>query len=556
MVDSNEPQHFDRISLFASTRRLSRRQLLRCGVALGLSAPLFGAPLIACRGTGETGPTTVVPGQTPAPTSKPSPIATQTVAKRGGSIKVGITVDALTFDPHNYKATTDLQIDNLLYDTLVGIDPSTFELIPRLALRWDRTSETTWRLELRRNVKFTDGTPFNAEAVKFNIDRARNASRSQSYVASIKSVDIVDDFTIDIHTDGPYAPLMRNLSVPIVSIVSPTAAQASEDALVEKPIGTGPFLLKEWIPRERIVIVRNPDYWGEPALLDEITFFPIPDDSTRLTSYQAGDIDVIINPPLEAAEVLKQDPNTQMSLQPATRTVWLGFNVGDQTLQNEKLRQAIAKGVDRHLLVATITMDLMRQAVGLVPPEILKPSFELPHPFDMNSAKQLLADAGYSSGLKLNFWTPQGRYPKDRQIAEAIQQQLNAIGIETELSVIEWGPYLDSLTRHEQQMYLIGWGFSSGDPDGGLRQIAWSKSSFNYTNLQDPEVDAALETASREFNPERRAQMYNDLQLKLLESASFIPIYHTNTLVGSRKRIKNFIVNQLEMFDLKQTYLT
>lgn len=466
---------------------------------------------------------------------------------------MGIGVDALTFDPHNYAATTDLQIATLVYDTLIGTDPATFELVPRLATAWEAVDDTTWRFTLREDAVFSDGTPFNAEAVLFNIERGLASERAATYLGAVASVNVVNDFTVDILTNGPSAALTRNLSVAILSMVSPAAAQASDDYLVANPVGTGPYLLQEWVPRERIVVVRNPDYWGEPVLLDEATFFPITDDSTRLTSYQAGDIDVMINPPLEAVATLEADPESVVTLSPVTRTVWLGFNVQDEALRNEQLRQAIAAAVDRPLLTDTVTEGLMRPAVGLVPPEVLEPSFELPLPYDPAAAQELLAEAGYADGLTLQFWTPQGRYPKDRAVAEAIQGMLSEVGITVELSVVEWGPYNESLANHEQQLYLIGWGFASGDPDGGLRQIAYSTSIFNYTNVQDEAVDGAIDTAAQELDPTVRAKMYNDLQEQLLQRADYIPIYHNNVIVVAKQSVQNFIVNPLEMFDLSTT---
>ena len=390
-------------------------------------------------------------------------------------------------------------MDNLIYDTLVGTDPKTLDLVPRLATKWESVNDTTWRLTLRTGVKFTDGTDFNADAVKFNLDRAQQAARAKSYAAPIKSVSVVDPSTVELLTDGPNAATMRNLSVPILSMVSPKAAQSSADALVNKPVGTGPFMLKDWTPKQQIVLVRNTDYWGSKPPLDQITFLPIPDDATRLSAYQAGNVDVIISPPLETVKSLKSDGKSDVTLAPASRTVWFGFNVGDDTLKNEKLRAALAMAIDRKLLVSTVAESLVRPAVGLIPPEVVKPNFDLPDTFDLAAAKKMLSDSGAPSGLKLKFWTPQGRYPKDKEIAEAIQQELADLGVTADLSVIEWGAYLDSLARHEQQLYLIGWGFTSGDADAGMRQIAYSSSTFDYTNIQDPAVDKAIDQAVQEL---------------------------------------------------------
>ncbi|MBI4278580.1 MAG: hypothetical protein HY660_09000, partial [Armatimonadetes bacterium] len=190
--------------------------------------------------------------------SQAAPAAPQ----RGGTVTIAVGTDALTLDPHNYLATTDIVVDNMIFDTLVSFDLN-MKIRPRLALRWLYLGPTSWRFELRKDVKFSDGTPFNAQAAKVSLERAARSPRAAAFVGFIKQVDIVNEHTIVIQTNRPFAPVLNHLTSAVGGLMAPSSLGKPADDIKRQPVGTGPYMLREWIPNQRLVIVPNPTYWGD-----------------------------------------------------------------------------------------------------------------------------------------------------------------------------------------------------------------------------------------------------------------------------------------------------
>ena len=469
-----------------------------------------------------------------------------------GVLKFGIGVDATILDPHNYKAVTDLLVINLIYENLVTFDVN-MKLVPALATSWVAIDDTSFRFMLRKGVKFHDGTPFKAEAVKINIDRMKDAPRSRAYFGIIESATIEDDYTIVVKLKRPYAPFLKNLCHPAGGMISPNAIEKYRKELGHHPVGTGRFKLSEWRPKEKLVLVRNEDYWGEKAKLEKFIYIPIPEEGTRAMAFESGEIDVISDPLPHRIADFKANKNITVTTGPATRMVWVGFNTGDKVLKNVKLRQAIGHAINRDEIVKYVIEGLAINAQQIIPGIIEE--FDKKYNFDYNpkKAKKLLKEAGYPKGLELNLWTPEGRYLKDRQIAEAVQAQLGKIGIKTKLRVMEWGAYLDSLFRHEQQLYIIGWGFSTGDPDAPLRSCFFSTEKFNFSNYQNSNMDALLDKGVSELDPNKRHSIYEDIQQLLIDEAVMIPIYHKLNIYATSKKVKNFYPHPMELIEISET---
>jgi len=476
--------------------------------------------------------------------------------QRGGRIVISVGTDVLTFDPHNYRATTDLIVDRLIYDTLVTLDMQ-MRLRPGLAVRWLNLGPTAWRFELRRGVTFSDGTPVNARAVKISLERAAKAPRAAGFVGAITQVDVVDDYTVVINTGRQFAPLLNHLTSPVAGIISPAALDRFREQIDRNPVGSGPFLLKEWIPNQRVVLVRNPGYWGRAPYLDEVVFRPIGEESTRYLAFRGGEVDVLSDPPPHLLAQLRRDPTVEVLLSPATRDFRIGFTVTHPVLQDVRVRRAIALAIDRASLVKFVAEGLAREAeCGIIPPELMRTNPCVNVEYDLNKARAALAEAGKADGFDLDLWTPEGRYLRDKAIAEAIQQQLAKVGIRTRLRVLEWGAYLNALGRHEAQAFIIGWGFTTGDPATAMRQNFWSRSAFNYSNYQNPDLDRMLDDAEAEFNPARRAQLYQRMtEILLVRDIVGKEIYHKNNIYAVRRRVHNFGAHPLELVELSETWV-
>lgn len=473
-------------------------------------------------------------------------------AAEKGVLKFGIGVDATTLDPHNYKATNDLLVAHLIFENLATFDLN-MNVVPVLATSWENLDDTTWRFKLRKGVKFHDGTPFNAQVAKMNIERMKAAPRGKPYFGMIESVTAEDDYTILIKTNRPFAPFLKNLCIPVGGMMSPKAIEKYGKEIGSHPVGTGPFKLQDWRPKDKLVLVKNDAYWGEKAKLNQFVYRPIPEEGTRAMAFESGEIDVISDPLPHRIADFKANKNINVTTGPATRMVWLGFNTGDKVLKNVKLRQAIAHAVNREEIVKYVVEGLAIDAQQIIPGIIEEFSEKYNFAYDPQKAKKLLAEAGYPNGLELNLWSPEGRYLKDRQIAEAAQAQLAQVGIKANLRVMEWGAYLDALFRHEQQLYIIGWGFSTGDPDAALRGCFYSTSKFNFSNYKNPKMDELLDKGVSTLDPKKRHVIYKDLQQLLIDEAVMIPIYHKLNIYATSNRVKNFHPHPMELIEISET---
>jgi len=472
-------------------------------------------------------------------------------------VTIALGTDALTLDPHNYRAATDLIVDTMIYDTLVRFDEQ-LRIHPSLALSWLELLPTSWRFDLRPGIKFTDGTPLNGRAVKLSLERAAVAPRGSGFLGIIDHVDVVTDAQVVVHLKRPFAPLLRALATPIGSIVSPTLLQSNAQDINTHGIGTGPFMLDSWIPNQQLRLVRNPGYWGPRPYLDAVIIRPISDDTTRFLAFKGGQVDVISNPPTNLVQQIRADPRLALQVSPSSRDVRVAFTVTNAPFDNVKVRQALVMAINREPIVKFVLNGLGRDAkCGMVPPEVMTTSPCADLPYDVAKAKQLLAEAGYPNGLSTELWTPEGRYLGDRQIAEAVQQQLQQINVRVRVKVWEWGAYLSALSRHEGPMFIIGWGWTTGDPAQAMQQDFASKDASNFANYSNPEFDRMLQEAAAIDNPTARQRMYSQMESMLLvRDAVAKEIYYTLNIYGTNRRVHDFVATPIELLDVSRTWVS
>jgi peptide/nickel transport system substrate-binding protein len=469
------------------------------------------------------------------------------------ALRVAMGTDANTFDPHNFRSGYDLLLDDLIYDTLVGIDAD-MKLYPRLASSWRQVDDRTWVFSLRRGVKFHDGTDFNAEAVRVNFERASKALKAQTYYNVIERVTALDDFTVQFRLQRAFAPFLTNLAIPVGGVISPTALQRYGDGIVRNPVGTGPYRLREWVPSDRVVLTQNETYWGPKPSLQQVVFRPIPEEGTRFLAIAGAEVDAIINPPAHLIRSLRSHPDYHVLVSPQARTLWLGFNFDDGVLKDRRVRQAVAAAVNRGALVEQVLEGLVREAsTGVVPPEVLRTSPAVSQAFNPDSARRLLREAGYGGGLELRLWTPEGRYFGDRRVAEVVQEQLRAVGINAQMRVWEYGAYVGSLFRHEQQLWIIGWGFTA-HPDAMFRAAFHSKGEANWTAYRNSQFDRLVDDAPAIIDQREMARAYRSIQRLLIqEDVAMVPIYHATNIYVVRRYVEDFRPHPLELLDLRTT---
>ncbi|KJS84363.1 MAG: peptide ABC transporter substrate-binding protein [Peptococcaceae bacterium BICA1-8] len=475
--------------------------------------------------------------------------------------------DSVGLDPANVTDGESFYVSRNITDTLVDYEDDNTNIIPGLAKTWGPKDKDglIWTFNLREGVKFHDGTPLNAEAVKFNFDRwmfEDNAYRFEGeafeywgymfggYPGVVKEVRAVDELTVEVELTQPFAPFINNLGMPCFGISSPDAIKKYGKDFFKNPVGTGPFKFVEWLKDDKIVLEKNGDYWGEGPKLDKLIFRAIPDNSARLMELQAGTIDIMIGLSPEDSTIVEQDSNLQLLHRPSMNVGYLALHNEKEPFDNVLVRRALNHAIDKKALIDAFYAGLAKPAKNPLPPSLWGYNDAVQdYEYDPAKAKALLAEAGYPNGFKTELWAmPVARpyMPQPKEIATAMQQQFAAIGVEAEIVTMDWGTYLEKGEFGEHSMYLIGWNGDNGDPDNFLyvlldKDNAKVGSAGNFAFYKSDKVHDMLIAAQKETDQAKRAKLYEEAQVIIHEDAPWIPLVHSTPPIAAKKSVKNFI---------------
>ena len=486
--------------------------------------------------------------------------------QRGGTLVFALGIPVTTTDPGIGSGSLVQTIRKVMYESLVWMTEEG-EIKPLLAVSWMlSTDKKTWTFKLRQGVKFHDGTPFNAAAVKATFDRLLDPAQAlprRAEFSWVRSVEAVDDTTVRIITEAPYGPTLRTLAMDSGSIISPTALQKYGKDIGWHPVGTGPYKFESRVPEESVTLVRYDDYWGGPRYLDRIEFRTVREDATRVAMLEAGEAQVVVNVPGTEVARLQKDPRLRVRLDPSTRVAHIGFNVHRAPFDKIKVRQALNYAVNRSAIVQGVLQEIGIPAKSILAPATWGYHDVNMYPYDPNTAKRLLAEAGYPNGFETVLWTPEGRYFMDRQTAVAVQGQFQAVGVRTEIKVIDWATYLQVLRRpletNETPMYLLGW--ESGTADAAIlldivfRSEAAPPKAWNTMFYKNPKVDEHIEAGRRETDETKRARIYSELQRIVMSDAPWIPLYVYKQTTGMQANVEGVSVLATEVLLLRDAWL-
>src|SRR5882672_6833861 len=401
-----------------------RRHLSRRGFLLGFSALSGGLALSAACGQ---------PAAPAKPADAAKPAASGEAPKKGGTMRVGFYVEAATMDPHLSGSKIDRQVYHNVFEPLVTLDVK-LGIKPGLAESWQQPDPKTVIFKLRRGVKFHDGTDFNAEAVKFNFNRMKTEAKSvrKGEVASIDTVDVVDAYTVRLNLKRPDAALLATLTDRAGMMVSPKTAQERGAELERnaKGAGTGPFVFVEWVKDDRLIIRRNDNYWNKQGgpYLEQIRYRPIPDDTVKLQSLLAGEIQVMDYVQPRDVAAVKADRNVVVLDVPSLTDFAYQLNHTKPPFDNKALRQAVAYSLDLEQIVKGVWLNVGVPANGPIPPTSW--AYDRSIPFikrDLAKVKAKLAEGGKAGGFTFTMTT--NNIPINVQEAEVIQAQLAEAGI-------------------------------------------------------------------------------------------------------------------------------
>jgi len=482
-----------------------------------LAISLFG--ITACSKGGGT-----------APPEPAKPVEQKAVVAVGG--------EASTLDPHKAFNGNVFTVTNQIYETLLARNPDG-SLGPRLATEWKSVNETTWELKLRKDVKFQDGTPFNAAAVKFSLERLKDPATKGPgayLVTMIKEIKVVDDLTVQLITDKPFAPLPAHLSHPVAAMVSPEAAKAD---LGKQPVGTGPFVLKDWKAGDSFTLAANPTYWGGKPKLETVVIRVIPQAGTQQVELQAGTVDLITGVQPEKFAELKNGQQTTATKFLGWGTLFLGYNTKQGVLAKPEIRQAIARALDRKGMVESLRQGMAEPGVSFAPRTIFGAAENLKEiPYDVAGAKDLLKQAGVTTPLKLRLNTYENAETK--QIAGAIQAQLKEIGIDLEVVVTDQGAYLKEIAKPDHELYLSSWGTVTMDADYAFYAMLQSgqHEADNKAFYANAEVDKWLADARATADEKARKDLYQKIQEKMQADLPYLTMYYPLTSYAKSRRLQ------------------
>src|SRR3989454_7247359 len=323
--------------------------------------------------------------------------------KRGGTLTIVRPTDPVSLDPNLETTAPGAWVYFNMLEGLLTLDDK-MQVKPALATSYEVMSPTKVRFKLRPNVKFHDGTPFNAEAVRFTFDRALNGkppARWASLAGSLSGAEVVDNLTVDVITKEPYGPILRTLAMYCMGIVSPTAVQKMGADFSRAPVGTGPFKFVEWKTNTHVILERNPDYWGDKALVDRVIFKVVPEEGARMIALQTGDADMVLLPAPAQLAALKRDPKYVVHEVVGGRVAFAGMHAGLAPLDDVRVRTALLHAVDRKAILENILEGSAVPARGVLAPSVFgfkDMQLDKLYPFDRARAKALLAQAGWTSG--------------------------------------------------------------------------------------------------------------------------------------------------------------
>jgi peptide/nickel transport system substrate-binding protein len=463
-------------------------------------------------------------------------LATMSGVALSQTVRIGNQGDALSMDPHSLNETTQLSVTGNVYEPLVGRDKN-LALTPALATAWKQVSPNVWRFELRKGVKFHDGTPFTADDVVFSFARGSGeGSDMRSYTNDIKEVRKVDSHTVDFETKAPF-PILPD----VFSFFYIMSKDWSEKNGATRPVdrrkgventasfkanGTGPFRLRERQPNVKTTFVRNGAYWGKiEGNVINVEYTPIGNDATRVAALLSGQVDVIEPVPLQDVARITASGKARVLQGPELRTIFLGMdqkrdellysNVkGKNPFKDKRVRQAFYQAIDIAGIQRTVMRGASRPTALMVGPGIngFDEAMDKRLPYDPDAAKKLLADAGYPNGFEVSMNCPNDRYVNDSNICQAVAANLARVGVKINLQAETKGTYFPKILKRDTSFYLLGWTpstYDSHNPLNALMRCVDDKGAgqFNLGAYCNPKVDELTLQIQSETDKAKRNAM-------------------------------------------------
>ncbi len=440
-----------------------------------------------------------------------------------------------------------------IYQGLLKYKADSTEVEPCLAESWEISpDQLSYTFKLRQGVKFHDGTDFNAEAVKFNIERQLppNVTEDMGYASfvygSVKDVEVIDDYTVKINLSSPSTPFLNNLAMALAApMISPKALQDNNNNVNEHPVGTGPYVFKSWTKSQNVVLERNEDYWGEKAKTKNIIFKFIADNSARVVALSTGEADIIDGIDATVVEQIKNDGG-QIFEAPGMTINYLAYNTTKAPFDDPEVRKAFNQAVNVPDLVNSLYQGYSEVATSILPTFMPGYSADVKQTeFDQNAAKEAIAKAGITEVHMITYTNPRPYNTINGQaLAEAIMGYYDQVGVKVNLDAYDWTTYKEKIKAGDYDICFYGWTGDNGDPDNFMNLLSDDDPTMNVARWDNAEYKAGIEKGLATPNGDERNQIYADLEKQVASENVWLPISHAKTLCGYRSNVKDFYYHQ------------
>jgi len=490
-------------------------------------------------------------------------------ARADTTLVVSMAADPTGLDPEAVLNNTSGFVMATIYDGLIRYKPGTVEVEPGLAERWDISPDgLTYSFRLRKGVKYHDGTPFDANALIATLDRQLkksdpnfiyNSGPVQSYIdftyGSVASYRAVDDSTVEVKMKEPSAALLASLAMVWNGVVSPTAAAKYGKEFRNHPVGTGPFIFREWRERDRVALDANPNYWKGKPKVDHLVFKEYPDAQAALLALKRGDVQIMGDVATPVIPSIRADHDLVLLTQPGLAVNGMAMPNDVPPFTDKRVRQALNYAVDKDAINKALYNGLATPMVSPLPEA--QWGFDKTmtgYAYDPAKAKELLAAAGVQSGHNvelLAYSTPRGYNPAGPDLAVALQGYLQKVGIAADVRKLDIGAFLATVRSGKYQgLFITGFSGDNGDPDNFLNALFNSSQMpvGDTAHYKNPEVDKLMDQAAREPDQVKRIAMYKTLQRQIMDDAPWLFVNSVLQVRAARTEVKGFRLNPTQMF--------
>jgi peptide/nickel transport system substrate-binding protein len=492
-----------------------------------------------------------------------SPAQAQDPASEDRSLVMALSTVPDSLDPYYHNLAPNLVISGQLFDSLIAVDAQR-HLIPALAVSWKPIAEDQWEIKLRPDVKFHDGSSFDAQDVVASWARVPTVTGPSSFTVfteTVKSITVIDPLTLHLQTHGPFPLLPAYLTQ--VSIIpselekTPTAAFNDGSAV----IGTGPYRYEAGSAGHTLVLSANPDYWGGKPEWDTVEIRFIPNDADRVTALIGGTVDLINAVPPADVQRLESNSALRVSKMVSDRVIYLsvdfdrpqtpfahtadGTPLEENPFQKFKVRQAISAAINRQAIVDELLYGQGVPAGQLAPDWMEGASTKLKvQPFDLVKARALLKEAGYPDGFVTVLHGPNNRYVRDADIARSVALMLTGAGIATSADTFPAAEFFPRNKKREFSFTLRGWSSDTGEAGYsvkalmGTRDVDAGQGTANHSRYSNPELDRVIEAADRELDPDKRRALVQKAMELGIHDLGQIPLHFQMNIWASRKAVE------------------